>query len=140
VILEPRTTERQLVDQFLESLRALPEVQAEAEQREPAGSAGDRRLASQIPPTCWRFMEVTCASVLRQSFWDSKQCKLREALARLVDDVLRAHSVKTLRDSGQLAAAGKQQPAAGVTHRIERDEQGRQVLRRERFSISLSVS
>jgi len=48
-------------------------------------------------------------------FWDSEQCKLREALARLVDDVLRAHSVKTLRNSGQLAAAGKQQPAAGVT-------------------------
>jgi hypothetical protein len=47
-----------------------------------------------------------------------------------------AHYVKTLRDSGQLASAGKQQPAAGLTHQIERDEQGRQVLRRKRFSIS----
>ena len=44
--------------------------------------------------------------------------------------------VKTLRDSGQLAAAGEQQPASGLTHQIERDEQGRQVLRRKRFSIS----
>jgi hypothetical protein len=43
--------------------------------------------------------------------------------------------VKTLRDTGQLAAAGNQQPAAGLTHQIERDEQGRRVLRRKRFSI-----
>jgi hypothetical protein len=47
-----------------------------------------------------------------------------------------ARYVKTLRDSGQLASTGGQQPAAGVTHQIERDEQGRQVLRRKRFSIS----
>jgi hypothetical protein len=44
--------------------------------------------------------------------------------------------IKTLRDSGQLTSTGEQQSAAGVTHRIERDEQGRQVLRRKRFSIS----
>jgi hypothetical protein len=44
--------------------------------------------------------------------------------------------VKTLRDSGQLAAAGEQQPASGLTHQIERDAQGRQVLRRRRFSIT----
>jgi hypothetical protein len=43
--------------------------------------------------------------------------------------------VKTLRDSGQLADTG-QQPAARLTHQLERDEQGRQVLRRKRFSIS----
>jgi transcriptional regulator with XRE-family HTH domain len=47
-----------------------------------------------------------------------------------------ARYVKTLRDSGQLASAGEEQPAAGLTHQIERDEQGRQVLRRKRFSIS----
>jgi hypothetical protein len=47
-----------------------------------------------------------------------------------------ARYVKTLRDSGQLASTGGQQPAAGVTHQIVRDEQGRQVLRRKRFSIS----
>jgi hypothetical protein len=40
--------------------------------------------------------------------------------------------VKTLRDT----AAGEQQPASAVTHQIERDEQGQQVLRRKRFSIS----
>jgi hypothetical protein len=44
--------------------------------------------------------------------------------------------IKSLRDSGQLASTGEQQPAAGVTHQIERDEQGRHVLRRKRFSIS----
>jgi hypothetical protein len=47
-----------------------------------------------------------------------------------------ARYVKTLRVSGQLASAGEQQPASGLTHWIERDEQGRQVLRRKRFSIS----
>src|SRR5262245_42987450 len=44
--------------------------------------------------------------------------------------------VKTLRESGQLAAAGEGAPARGVTHQIERDAQGRHVLRRKRFSIS----
>lgn len=44
--------------------------------------------------------------------------------------------VATVRDSGQLASAGQQKPAAGLTHQIERDEQGRQILRRKRFSIS----
>jgi hypothetical protein len=47
-----------------------------------------------------------------------------------------ARYVKTLRESGQLAAAGEQQLASGPTHQIERDEQGRQVLRRKRFSIT----
>ena len=47
-----------------------------------------------------------------------------------------ARYITTLRDSGQLAAAGEGAPARGVTHQIERDEQGRQVLRRKRFSIS----
>ena len=47
-----------------------------------------------------------------------------------------ARYVKTLRDSGQLAAAGEQQPAPGLTHQIERDEQGRQVLRRKRFTAT----
>jgi hypothetical protein len=47
-----------------------------------------------------------------------------------------ARYIKTLRESGQLAAAGEQAPARRVTHQIERDEQGRQVLRRKRFSIS----
>src|SRR5215469_9062506 len=45
-----------------------------------------------------------------------------------------ARYVKTLRDSGQLAAAGEAAPARGVTHQIERDAQGRHVLRRKRFS------
>jgi hypothetical protein len=47
-----------------------------------------------------------------------------------------ARYMKTLRDSGQLAAAGEGAPARRVTHQIERDAQGRHVLRRKRFSIS----
>src|SRR5262249_46392871 len=47
-----------------------------------------------------------------------------------------ARYIKTLRDSGQLTSTGEQQSTGGVTHQIERDEQGRQVLRRKRFSIS----
>jgi hypothetical protein len=47
-----------------------------------------------------------------------------------------ARYIKTLRDSGQLATGGERQPAAWPTHQIERDAQGRQVLRRKRFSIS----
>ena len=54
--------------------------------------------------------------------------------AAAVEDA--ARYIKTLRDSGQLAAAGEREGASGITHRIERDEQGRQVLRRKRFSIS----
>jgi hypothetical protein len=46
-----------------------------------------------------------------------------------------ARYMKTLHDSGQLAAAGEAAPARGVTHQIERDAQGRHVLRRKRFSI-----
>ena len=47
-----------------------------------------------------------------------------------------ARYIKTLRDSGQLAGPGERAPASGPTHQIERDEQGRQVLRRRRFSMS----
>ncbi|MFL6822757.1 MAG: hypothetical protein ACJ8FA_09325 [Xanthobacteraceae bacterium] len=47
-----------------------------------------------------------------------------------------AQYVKALRDSGQLTAPGEREPVSGITHRIERDEQGRKVLRRKRFSIS----
>jgi hypothetical protein len=47
-----------------------------------------------------------------------------------------ARYIRSLRDSGQLAAAGERELASGVTHQIERDAQGRQVLRRKRFSIS----
>src|SRR5512133_846698 len=47
-----------------------------------------------------------------------------------------ASYITTLRDSGQLAAAGEGAPARGVTHQIERDAQGRHVLRRKRFWIS----
>ena len=47
-----------------------------------------------------------------------------------------ARYIKALRDRGQVAAPGAQESTPGFTHRIERDDQGRQVLRRKRFSIS----
>jgi hypothetical protein len=47
-----------------------------------------------------------------------------------------ARYIKTLRENGQLAAAGEGASTRGVTHQIERDAQGRHVLRRKRFSIS----
>jgi hypothetical protein len=46
-----------------------------------------------------------------------------------------ARYIKTLRDSRHLAVPGEQESTPGFTHRIERDDQGRQVLRRKRFSI-----
>jgi hypothetical protein len=45
---ESNTTERQLIEQFLDTLRALPEVQAELDHRESAGLAGDRGHDAQI--------------------------------------------------------------------------------------------
>ena len=47
-----------------------------------------------------------------------------------------ARYIKTLRDSGQLAGPVERQPASGLTHQIERDEQGRQVLRRKRSFLN----
>src|SRR6516162_2393716 len=44
-----------------------------------------------------------------------------------------ARYLKTLRERGQVSSAAEQ-PAPASTHRIERDEQGRLVLRRKRFS------
>ena len=43
------------------------------------------------------------------------------------------HYLKTLQDTGQLADSAP--PPPGATHQIERDDQGRRVLRRKRFSI-----
>lgn len=48
MMLESNTTERQLIEQFLDTLRALPEVEAELDHWEPAGLAGDRGHDAQI--------------------------------------------------------------------------------------------
>ena len=48
MMLESHTTERRLIEQFLETLRALPEVHAELDHREPVGLAGDRGHDAQI--------------------------------------------------------------------------------------------
>ena len=48
MIPESIMTERQLIEQFLDTLRALPDVHAELDQREPVGLAGDSRHDAQI--------------------------------------------------------------------------------------------
>jgi hypothetical protein len=45
---EPNTTEKQLIEQLLDTLRALPDTQAELDHRAPAELTGLRRLAAQI--------------------------------------------------------------------------------------------
>lgn len=47
-MLESSLTERQLITQFLDTLRELPEVQADLDHSEPAGLAGDRRYDANI--------------------------------------------------------------------------------------------
>ena len=47
-MLESSLTERQLIAQFLDTLRELPEVQADLDHSEPAGLAGDRRYDANI--------------------------------------------------------------------------------------------
>lgn len=48
MIPESLTTERQLIEQFLDTLRALPDVHAELDHRESVGLASDSRYDSQI--------------------------------------------------------------------------------------------
>jgi len=48
MILESNTTERQLIEKFLDTLRGMPEVQAELAHREPTGLAGVRKHDAQI--------------------------------------------------------------------------------------------
>lgn len=48
MMLESSLTERQLIAQFLDALRELPEVDAELDQREPTGSTGGRGYDAQI--------------------------------------------------------------------------------------------
>lgn len=45
---ESLKTERQLIEQFLDTLRALPDVRAELDQREPISLAGESRYDAQI--------------------------------------------------------------------------------------------
>ena len=45
---ESNTTERQLIEQFLDTLRALPDTQAERDDRELAGLTGTREFDAQI--------------------------------------------------------------------------------------------
>jgi hypothetical protein len=47
-MLESHPTERQLIEQLLETLRTLPEIHAELDHREPVGLAGDRAIDAQV--------------------------------------------------------------------------------------------
>lgn len=57
-------------------------------------------------------------------------------IRRLIDpaDAEAVAFERSLREHGQLAGTGDDPLPAGATHRLERDEQGRTVIRRERFT------
>jgi hypothetical protein len=107
--------------------RELPggRVEVEANKLHPVHVEGDESIYAPIPVSL--SVELDARGRVKSIAGDTPN-------PAAVADA--AHYVKTLRDSGQLAAPGEQQPASGVTHWIERDQEGRQVLRRKRFSIS----
>ena len=119
--------------------RELPggRIQVEANKLTPCMSR--RASRSTRPSRCRYRLSLTRAVVssrpaaLQRLFLDARQAGDTPNPAAVTEA---ARYIKTLRDSGQLTSTGEQQSTGGVTHQIERDEQGRQVLRRKRFSIS----
>ena len=107
--------------------RELPggRVQVEANKLYPVHVEGDESIYAPVPVSL--SVELDARGRVKSIAGDTPT-------PAAVTDA--ARYIKTLRDSGQLTSTGEQQSGAGVTHQIERDEQGRQVLRRKRFSIS----
>jgi hypothetical protein len=107
--------------------RELPggRVEVEANKLHPVPAEASESLHAPVPVTL--SLELDARGRIKSIVGDTPDAAAVANAARYI---------KTLRDSGQLARPGEPEPAYGVTHRIERDEQGRQVLRRKRFSIS----
>jgi hypothetical protein len=107
--------------------RELPDgrVEVEANKLHPVPVEGGETIYAPVP---------VCFSVALDAGGRVKSIAGGNPSPAAVADA--ARYIKTLRDSGQLAATGERAPAPGVTHQIERDAQGRHVLRRKRFSIS----
>jgi hypothetical protein len=130
----PRVNEKTLTTELakrgFESVsvkRELPggRVEVEANKLHPVHVEGNESIYAPIPVSL--SVELDARGRVKSIYGDTPNPAAVADAARYI---------KTLRDSGQLAAAGEQQPASGITHQIERDEKGRQVLRRKRFSIS----
>jgi hypothetical protein len=128
--IEQKALKTELAKHGFESVavkRELPDgrVQVEANKLHPVHVEGGETIYAPIPVSL---------SVALDTHGSVKSIEGGTPNPAAVADA--ARYVKTLRESGQLAAAGEQQQATGLTHQIERDAQGRQVLRRRRFSIS----
>jgi len=127
--IKEKVLKTELANRGFESVsvkRELPggRVEVEANKLHPVHVEGDEAIYAPIPVSL--SVELDARGRVKSIDGDTP------SPAAIADA---AHYVKTLRESGQLAPAGKQ-PSAGVTHQIERDEQGRQVLRRKRFTTS----
>jgi NAD(P)-dependent dehydrogenase (short-subunit alcohol dehydrogenase family) len=122
-----RTTERRKEHGSHKPPESLSEIIDRLKCRHPA-----RGPLQDFPPEKW---DAIIAINLSSAFHNTQLALLGDTpKPAAVADA--ARYMKTLRDSGQLAIAGGGTPARGATHQIERDPQGRQVLRRKRFSIS----
>lgn len=114
MIPESLTTEQQLIEQFLDTLRALPDVHAELDQREPAGLTSDSRHDAQIDlrvagKSFILLIEVKKAVYprdVRQVLWQlreishnrSKEQSGDEALSLLVAESISPGAKELLRD------------------------------------------
>ena len=113
-MLESHTTERQLIEQFLETLRALPEVHAELDHREPVELAGDRghdaQIDLQIAGKSFTLLIEAKKAVyprdVRQVLWQLREFSRRrptgqsgdEAVALLVAESISPGAKELLRD------------------------------------------
>jgi hypothetical protein len=128
--INEQTLKKELAKRGVESIsikRELPggRIEVEANKLHPVHGVGNESIYAPIPVSL--SVELDARGRVKSIYGDTPNPAAVADAARYI---------KTLRDSGQLAAAGEQQPASGITHQIERDEKGRQVLRRKRFSIS----
>jgi hypothetical protein len=127
--INEQTLKKELAKRGVESIsikRELPggRIQVEANKLYPVHVEGGEAIYAPIPVTL--SVELDSRGRVKSIDGDTPNPAAVADAARYI---------KTLRDSGQLAGPGERQPASGLTHQIERDEQGRQVLRRKRFSI-----
>lgn len=96
MMLESNTTERQLIEQFLDTLRALPGVQAELDHREPAGLAGDSwhdakidlRIADQSFIILTEAKKAVYPRDVRQVLWQFKETSHSRLKAQSADKAI----------------------------------------------------
>jgi hypothetical protein len=125
-MLESHQTERQLIEQFLETLRALPEVHAELDHRDVAGLASDRRIDAQVEvhaagraftllieakkavyprdvrEVLWQFREFTRIRPVRQGDDETVSLLVAESISPGAKELLRAERVGYYDSGGSL--------------------------------------